>query len=326
MPVAVLSEQRRKMKPQMPFSMASQQAALASPEDCEAEFARLRHNWVEQRVGSADAVLSAPRMGAFVAALDAEAKAWLSLMVRVERSLFTDPASSGQEVYNTRITAERLRVLATAFATPGSRFFAEERLLVQIEKALAFLLRYRFNLSKPPVGNWWEWQIGVPMPLLDILLILHERLPESLIKGLALAINHHSGDPRFADKARNGRLPATAANQVWKSHVLFLNSVLLRRPDGISDALHALTDTFAYVEAGDGGGSRPTPYGPSSPTVQGSVSTQLKRLSTIWSSHPRSARQVGAGGRGRTGIALRLTDFKSVASTSFATPALVSPV
>ena len=232
--------------------MASQQAALASPEDCEAEFARLRHNWVEQRVGSADAVLSAPRMGAFVAALDAEAKAWLSLMVRVERSLFTDPASSGQEVYNTRITAERLRVLATAFATPGSRFFAEERLLVQIEKALAFLLRYRFNLSKPPVGNWWEWQIGVPMPLLDILLILHERLPESLIKGLALAIDHHSGDPRFADKARNGRLPATAANQVWKSHVLFLNSVLLRQPDGISNALDALTETFVYVEAGDG--------------------------------------------------------------------------
>ena len=234
-------------------ALSSAAVALASPPGADdAEFARLRRNWVEQRVGASAPMLSAPRMKAFVAGLDAGADTWLALMGRSEAPIFADPAASGQEVYNTRVTAERLRVFAIAFATPGSRFFGDGRLLAQIQAALVFLLRDRYNPSKPVVGNWWEWQIGVPMSLLDTLIILQEQLPENLINGLALAIDHHSGDPHFAANTKNEKLPATAANQIWKSHVLFLNSVLLRRPDGISASLDALTETFVYVEAGDG--------------------------------------------------------------------------
>ena len=69
--------------------------------------------------------------------------------------------------------------LSKAYATPQSRHFRSPALLEAIEGVLERLGVFVYP-GCPTPGNWWAWQIGIPMRLGDILLHAGENLPQAV--------------------------------------------------------------------------------------------------------------------------------------------------
>lgn len=171
---------------------------------------------------------------------------------RLEKSpgrshLWSDLASTSS---SSQITAsyDRLRNMTRAYATKGSSFRNDPKLKKDIIAALDWLYANRYNESAAPYGNWWDWEIGTPQTLLNIVVMLGEQLTGAQITNYMNAVERFSPTPYL--HAGNG--PTTGANRVWKANIVALRGVIVQDSAKIALARDSLSDVFEYVTSGDG--------------------------------------------------------------------------
>lgn len=210
-------------------------------------FERLRERWVAMLTGGPDLDAAEPPYAAIVQGVADTARGWWKAMADPRArpaSLWTDPAS-GLAEYNTRVSADRLRVMALAWSTPGSDLTADPRLKADLVEGLTWLEARRYSVRIERVGNWWEWEIGIPTALTDLVLLMQPTLraerPDLMVRLIAAV-------DRFTHAADVG----TAANTVWRSHVVALNAIAARDAKQLESARRAFPPTFENVESGDG--------------------------------------------------------------------------
>lgn len=147
----------------------------------------------------------------------------------------------------------RLREMAVALKSPACPCYSDAGLRDQITYGLEWLYTHRYNESCPPYGNWWFWEIGVPIALLETLLLMGEALDAAWVERLLLPVAKYVGDPAvharwFAAEAQ----PSTGANLVWKVTASALAAVIRQDGAGLSAARNALLPLFSYATEGDG--------------------------------------------------------------------------
>ncbi|WP_369062113.1 polysaccharide lyase 8 family protein [Caulobacter sp. 73W] len=210
-------------------------------------FAALRQRWRDQLTGGA---LIDPGSQPYakiiggVAANASERWATLAKPIAGAKALWSDPLS-GEREYNTRISADRLRVMALAWATPGTPLYGDRQLEDDLLASLTWLEQHRYSILIERTGNWWEWEMGIPIALSDLLILLHEPLTRrdpDLLGRLAAAIHRFTPAP----------FVGTAANRVWRSHVVLLNGAIREDAAAIEAARAAFPTTFEDVSSGDG--------------------------------------------------------------------------
>ncbi|MET0338728.1 MAG: polysaccharide lyase 8 family protein, partial [Caulobacter sp.] len=222
-------------------STGASAGAPASP------FAALRQRWRDQLTGGALIdPRSQPHAGIIggVAANARERWETLAKPIAGAAALWSDPLS-GEREYNTRISADRLRVMALAWATPGTPLHGDRQLEDDLLASLTWLEQHRYSILIERTGNWWEWEMGIPIALIDLLILLHEPLTRrdpDLLSRLAAAIHRFTPAP----------FVGTAANRVWRSHVVLLNGAIREDGKAIEAARDAFPTTFEDVSSGDG--------------------------------------------------------------------------
>lgn len=81
----------------------------------------------------------------------------------------------------------RMRKLAQAYGTPGSKLKGDKEVLRHITAALEFCEPYIRGGGKRK-GNWWAWDVGIPGRLADTLLLTEGALPKTLYKQMKAAL------------------------------------------------------------------------------------------------------------------------------------------
>ena len=152
---------------------------------------------------------------------------------------------------SSQITAAwgRLRLMALAWATPGQTLYNDPELLSAIRKGMSWMEQHRYNAGiQQEYANWWDWEIGCPVALDDLLVLLYDRLTPEEIAKYAAAIDRFVPDPRFL----HGRTPTTGANRVWKCQGAILRAIVTKDLAKLRSATDALAPVFPYVATGDG--------------------------------------------------------------------------
>jgi hyaluronate lyase len=222
----------------------SRGAGTAQSDDA---FDVLRRRWVTMLTGDSLVDAARPPYSGIVRDIASTASQWWSSMASPgsdPTSLWSDPASGSGE-YNSRVSADRLRVMALAWATPGSELAGSATLLSDLLAALEWFGRRRYSVLIERYGNWWEWEIGIPLAVVDLLLILHVEL---MTRAPALQARLTAAIERFTPAPAVG----TAANRVWRSHIVLLNAIVARKEPALSVARATLPTTFGDVDRGDG--------------------------------------------------------------------------
>lgn len=222
-----------------------------------ADYAALRAKWSIMQTGKGNYTATAAPYAAYVAAIDAEAQGWYSTLNTAPASggsLWSDALAGTNEV-NSRVSFDRLRILAIAYATDGSTYENDATLLSAISTSLQWLSTNRYNTTITKSGNWWEWEIGMPLSLLDTVVILKAQLGSALVNALMAAVDRFSYDPtRQGDDGATGNngTTADAANRVWKSQIVLVRAIVVEDATKFNSGLSALASTYPDVTSGDG--------------------------------------------------------------------------
>lgn len=180
---------------------------------CDKRFCQFQENWKQY-------ILGVPEIPCEEAlrSMETVARFWSGFELSV-------PKTKGADLPSQTQLYAGVRALAMGYSTPGSRYYRQPAALDYLLKRLDCLYSSYYNPGTDS-QDWWTLEIGIPMRLLDTLILLYDELPDRD----SLIAKYTEPVLCFRDaylKSSHGK-PETASNLIWKCHNLLLTAVLRR--------------------------------------------------------------------------------------------------
>ncbi|MEV6400243.1 polysaccharide lyase 8 family protein [Streptomyces sp. NPDC051907] len=227
------------------FLVAAGAGALGIASPPQDPYTPLRLRWVEISLGAGYDPAAEP-YATRLAETGRLAGAFRATMAPTETSLWPgypfNPPSGITQSYS------RLWAMTQAYAQPGTGHTGDSGLLADVVRGLDHLSARIYNPSTTRYGNWWEWQIGSPRLLMDIVAVLRDQLTEDRVRAACAAVDHFIPDAMLLDYSGT----STGANRVDLCRSVALRGILGEAPAKIALARDALSPVFPYVTKGDG--------------------------------------------------------------------------
>ncbi|MEU5433123.1 polysaccharide lyase 8 family protein [Streptomyces sp. NPDC020719] len=142
----------------------------------------------------------------------------------------------------------RLWTMTQAYLQPGTGLTGDASLFADVVTGLDHVSATVYNPATTRYGNWWEWQIGSPRLLMDLVNALHDELTEDRIQAACAAVDHFVPDSALAVYSGT----STGANRVDLCRSVAVRGAVGRAPAKLALARDALSPVFPYVTKGDG--------------------------------------------------------------------------
>ncbi|TLS51812.1 hypothetical protein FE782_12935 [Paenibacillus antri] len=217
-------------------------ASANAPDD----FDRLRIKWKELQTGGTSYDETEPHIADRIAGITAEAQAYWDTMEKgTDRAYLWSGARNVKSASAEKTsTYGWLKGMALAYVTKGSALEGNAALKDDIIDALDWLYDNAYNENFAQTGNWWDWQIGVPQQLLNIMVYMYDDLDAGRIADYANAVK------KFTNAGKINQY--TGANRVWISAIVGLTGAVTKNGPQLAAARDGLSEVFLYVTNGDG--------------------------------------------------------------------------
>ncbi|MEV8567897.1 polysaccharide lyase 8 family protein [Streptomyces sp. NPDC051322] len=226
----------------MSQAAAAPGSAAAAGDDA---YAALRARWLDLSLGTGYDASTEP-YATRLRATGELATSFRDSMAPAANSLWADypfdPPSGITQSYS------RLWTMTQACLQDGTGLTGDAGLLADVIAGMDHLAATIYRPTTKPYGNWWEWQIGSPRLLMDLVTALYDRLSDAQIQQACAAVDHFIPDSVLADYSGT----STGANRVDLCRSVAMRGVNGRAPEKIALARDALSPVFPYVVTGDG--------------------------------------------------------------------------
>ena len=150
-------------------------------------------------------------------ALDREARLLWQSMVKVPVGDLWPELKTATNSAGLSATCVRLGILSRAYASRWSVLYRDKGLRGDLLNALRWFIAARYHPGTVPFGNWWDWQIGVPLALNPCLACLYDELSADTLQAATDAI-----------EAFTPVISSTGANGAWRAEIVLRRAVLVR--------------------------------------------------------------------------------------------------
>ena len=130
--------------------------------------------------------------------------------------------------------------ISISFSQNNSQFYHNKNIKNEIFNALNTLEKV-YNDTTVPKGNWWYWEIGIPLSINSIFTLMYDYTDKSQLKRYMAAEKHF-----------NDRIKLTGANRIWESVIFAVRGILLSDNDSIKNAISGIQDVMVITDSGDG--------------------------------------------------------------------------
>ena len=211
----------------------------------------LQERWVEAITARGRILHPTPHMRDHLDELDANVRNYLDSAAEASRGgdIFKAYPIDGENSSALSGTATWLATMARAWSTPGSSFSQDEQVLTVLLDGVAQLLEGGYHDGAENYDNWWDWEIGTPRALADVLCLMREELPEQLLDDAGAAIRHFIPDPSYSELMN---YPSTGSNLVNTVRAALIAAVAEEDDARIRECVDALPGAWRIVDDLDG--------------------------------------------------------------------------
>ncbi|MGL6174503.1 MAG: polysaccharide lyase 8 family protein [Cellulosilyticaceae bacterium] len=149
---------------------------------------------------------------------------------------------------DTNIMIRHLEVMATAYAAEGCQLYHNNSLKEAIIEALESMHTYGYNEHMVMIANWWNWDIGIPQALGNVIILLFSELSKDYIERQLITLKRFNPTP-FAVP---GGPKMTGANLLDTAVVSMLKGMIGEDEKALVEARDAISEVLPYVINGDG--------------------------------------------------------------------------
>ena len=149
--------------------------------------------------------------------------------------------------------------IVKAYSTPGTKYYKKEEIKTQVIDALDWLYDNAYHENLPELGNWWQWEIGIPKKLNEILAIMYDEVPkDKKIKYLKASqyfqpyAKWSAFSPSASYSSASHKRISTGGNRIDTSLICFIRGVLMEDRTQILDGLNSVAEVGKIVTEKDG--------------------------------------------------------------------------
>ncbi|MBC1473917.1 polysaccharide lyase 8 family protein [Listeria grandensis] len=145
------------------------------------------------------------------------------------------------------ITATNIEKMATLYQTPNSIYYRNAAFKQDILYSLQWFYSHIYNEKVTNAyGNWYDWQIGTPISLVNSLALMKAEIPSAQLQSYLKAID------RFAPATASDRYIGTGANRINKGFIVTMRGVIGGNQAKINLGAEIVKRVYTPVTSGDG--------------------------------------------------------------------------
>ncbi|WP_193726646.1 polysaccharide lyase family 8 super-sandwich domain-containing protein [Paenibacillus guangzhouensis] len=232
----------------LPFTPAQAASALD-------EFDSIRMKWFVYLTGGTDYDVNDPDIAANIQEKDIGVSnsegtgLWDTMNKSMNRTYLWSDLQSTTDSSQVSSHFTRLKKMAIVYNTIGSSLYHNEALKADLVRALDWAYTNRYHESKSEYNNWWDWEIGTPQLVNDLLVLMYDHLTQAQIDNYIRAIDRFVPNP---SKRTISGVTETGANLLDKAFVVTLRGIIGKSGDKITQGRDSMKPAFLYVQSGDG--------------------------------------------------------------------------
>jgi hyaluronate lyase len=212
----------------------------------------LRTNWWQIQTGGTNYSLSDPQVKSRFQTITNNALSWMNSMDKsgTNTYLWSDlsPATDSSDISS---AYQRLQLMALAYATHGCTLYTNAALATNVQIGLNWMYANCYNesvaVTSGEYGNWWDWEIGAPLLIVDTCVFMYNALGASGLSNTLNAVDHFVPSPFSGTSGTS-----TGGNLTDKIRVVAVRAAAARDASKLTLAANAFSSLFAYVTNGDG--------------------------------------------------------------------------
>ncbi|MGX6592572.1 polysaccharide lyase 8 family protein [Cetobacterium ceti] len=156
-------------------------------------------------------------------------------------------------------TYRNITELAKGYSNSNSKYYKNKKLKNTILNSLNWMKNNAYKENFPELGNWWQWEIGIPKDLNKIIAFMYEDLTPkerlSFLKGSQYFqpyANWSGYSPSAKFSSNPEKRVSTGGNRIDTSLIVFMRGILLNNSEEVQEALKSIPDVGDFVTTGDG--------------------------------------------------------------------------
>lgn len=237
-------------------------ASISSGVNQKNEFDKIRKKWFEIIIGLPEGNDPQIRKDVEKYALQRESNAEKAIgklnNEQDKKSLFNDlkDMKNGAHVLS---SFENVKAMAKAYMTPGTKYYKNKDLKKTITESLEWLNKNAYHEGLPELGNWWQWEIGIPKSVNEIGIIMYGEIPQSLLNNLMNASKYfqpyatHSGSSPAAKHSTSPKKRVSrGGNRMDTAIISFGRGILTKDKAETMNGVNAVGEIGEIVTKGDG--------------------------------------------------------------------------
>lgn len=156
-------------------------------------------------------------------------------------------------------TYRNLTDIIKAYTDKNSSLYQNNDVKNTIITSLNWLRENAYRENLPELGNWWQWEIGIPKELNRIVAYMYPDLSKEQVEIFLNGSRYfqpYAEWSGYSEGAKTSTSPnkrlSTGGNRIDTCYIVFMRGILTQNKNEVVNALNNLGEVAEYVTAGDG--------------------------------------------------------------------------
>ena len=180
-----------------------------------------------------------------------EVTKFLEKIQKNDKKIWDDLADYSKSANLTK-TYRRLEQIAKSVTNPKSKYYNDKEAISTVKRSMKLMEDNYYNENTESKGNWWDYEIGAPRAINNILTIMNQYFSKEEIVKLLLPISKMVPDPSKIMVSQNRGKKAFGGNLSDLGKVKVIEGILLEDNEKLEVAINTVSNVLEVVSEGEG--------------------------------------------------------------------------
>ena len=214
-------------------------------------FLQLLQKWNSIILGLENFNTDNSRMNKIFEQNEIEITTYLEKIQKDDKKIWDDLADYSKSANLTK-TYRRLEQIAKSVTNPKSKYYNDKEVISTVKRSMKLMEDNYYNENTESKGNWWDYEIGAPRAINNILTIMNQYFSKEEIVKLLLPISKMVPDPSKIMVSQNRGKKAFGGNLSDLGKVKVIEGILLEDNEKLEVAINTVSNVLEVVSEGEG--------------------------------------------------------------------------
>ena len=180
-----------------------------------------------------------------------EVTTYLEKIQKDDKKIWDDLADYSKSANLTK-TYRRLEQIAKSVTNPKSIYYNDKEVISTVKRSMKLMEDNYYNENTKSKGNWWDYEIGTPRAINNILTIMNQYFSKEEIAKLLISVSKMVPDSSKIMVSQNRGKKAFGGNLSDIGKVKVIEGILLEDKEKLEVAIGAVSNVLEVVSEGEG--------------------------------------------------------------------------